>query len=132
MKTYKSLLTTVMLLAMTGNILAQDVKWDKEKYPDYNPTPHVDQAQLTRMKKRLQLQAAQGKQRPDHWNNALSTAFPPVMNQSAGPCGSASRIYYMFAQPAGPMVPRPRTSILPTSHGCSRGQAITVTPKARR
>ena len=31
MKTYKSLLTTVMLLAMTGNILAQDVKWDKEK-----------------------------------------------------------------------------------------------------
>lgn len=97
MKTYKSLLTTVMLLAMTGNILAQDVKWDKEKYPDYNPTPHVDQAQLTRMKKRLQLQAAQGKQRPDHWNNALSTAFPPVMNQSAGSCGSASRIYYMFA-----------------------------------
>lgn len=46
----------------------------------------------------MAMRRAEGKPtRPDHWNNALSSAFPPVVNQSAGSCGSASRIYYMFS-----------------------------------
>jgi len=88
----------MVLLAMgMATIQAQIIKWDKEKYPDYNPTPRINKMQQTRMKARIQRQAAEGKTRPDHWNNAESNAFPPVMNQSAGSCGSASRIYYMFA-----------------------------------
>jgi len=88
----------MVLLAMgMATIQAQNIKWDKEKYPDYNPTPRINKMQQTRMKARIQRQAAEGKTRPDHWNNAESNAFPPVMNQSAGSCGSASRIYYMFA-----------------------------------
>ena len=33
---------------------------------------------------------------PDHWNNAETVYFPPVINQDRGSCGSASSIYYMF------------------------------------
>lgn len=97
MTIYKTLLTSALLFAGLGIVQAQDISWDREKFPDYNPTPRVDQASQTRMLKRIRQQAAEGKTRPDHWNNALSNAFPPVMNQSAGSCGSASRIYYMFA-----------------------------------
>jgi len=85
------------LIALSCGLRAQ-VSWDKEKYPDYDPTPHVNQKDMTRMKQRMSIRRAEGKPtRPDHWNNALTSAFPPVMNQSAGSCGSASRIYYMFA-----------------------------------
>lgn len=93
-----NLFTTAVVLAFAVSVQAQDISWDCEKYPDYDPTPHVNQKDLARMKQRMAIRRAEGKpQRPDHWNNALSNAFPPVMNQSAGSCGSASRIYYMFS-----------------------------------
>ena len=81
---------------LTTSLHAQ-VAWDKEKYPDYNPIPRINQKEIRQMQQRIKQREAEGKTRPDHWNNAISTAFPPVMNQSAGSCGSASRIYYMFA-----------------------------------
>ncbi|MBP5771412.1 MAG: DUF5013 domain-containing protein [Bacteroidaceae bacterium] len=91
--------TLVSVFAMAFCVLtqAQDIRWDKDKYPDYDPTPHVNQKQIEKMMRRVKARRAEGVVRPDHWNNAASTAFPPVMNQSAGSCGSASRIYYMFS-----------------------------------
>ena len=97
MKNFKTLLTSALLFSGVAVAQAQDTSWDKDKYPDYNPTPRVNQVDISRMSKRIKKQTTEGKKRPDHWNNALSNAFPPVMNQSAGSCGSASRIYYMFA-----------------------------------
>ena len=93
---YRNLFTCSLLCLWIGSMQAQDISWDKNKYPDYNPTPRVSQVEMSRMSKRIRQQAAKGKTRPDHWNNAESNAFPPVMNQSGGSCGSASRIYYMF------------------------------------
>ena len=84
-------------ITLSVGLMAQDITWDKDKYPDYSPTPSVNKADVQRFVKRIKRENDQGKKRPDHWNNALSNAFPPVMNQSAGSCGSASRIYYMFA-----------------------------------
>ena len=89
--------TIAWAVAMSAGLMAQTPSWDREKYPDYDPVPRLDKSQLQRMKARVKKEASEGKTRPDHWNNALSNAFPPVMNQSAGSCGSASRIYYMFA-----------------------------------
>ena len=90
------LLSAIALMAF-ASAQAQDVKWDKDKYPDYNPVLRINRAQQLRMANNIQKQKEAGKTRPDHVNNALTSAFPPVMNQSAGSCGSASRIYYMFA-----------------------------------
>ena len=96
MKTMRILLSAIALLAMAST-QAQNVKWDKDKYPDYNPVLRINRAQQLRMVNAIKQKKAEGKTRPDHVNNALTSAFPPVMNQSAGSCGSASRIYYMFA-----------------------------------
>jgi len=96
MKTMRILLSAIALMAMTST-QAQNVKWDKDKYPDYNPVLRINRAQQLRMVNAIKQKKAEGKTRPDHVNNALTSAFPPVMNQSAGSCGSASRIYYMFA-----------------------------------
>ena len=82
-------------IALCGALQAQ-IAWDKDRYPDYNPTPHYDYKWLDRAKTRMKIRKAKGETRPDHWNNAETDAFPPVVNQSAGSCGSASRIYYMF------------------------------------
>ena len=96
MKNCKSLLATVLLAAGFGTLQAQDIAWDRDKYPDYDPTPHFNQIEQSRMTKRVKARRVAGQQRPDHWNNALTNAFPPVINQDGGSCGSASRIYYMF------------------------------------
>ena len=96
MKTMRILLSAIALMAI-ASAQAQDVKWDKDKYPDYNPVLKINRAQQLKMTSNIKKQKEEGKKRPDHVNNALSSAFPPVMNQSAGSCGSASRIYYMFA-----------------------------------
>ena len=95
----KSLRTfaAVLVMVFAGTTQAQDISWNRDKYPDYNPIPHVDNEQVAKMQRRINARRAAGQERPDHWNNGTSTAFPPVMNQSAGSCGSASRIYYMFA-----------------------------------
>lgn len=85
------------MFLLCQNAHSQTVHWNKDKFPDYTPELHINKAQQKLMMKNVKLQAEKGKVRPDHWNNALSNAFPPVMNQSAGSCGSASRIYYMFA-----------------------------------
>lgn len=94
----KRTLTTIAVTLLAATAFAQTPKWDKEKYPDYDPTPRIDTQAQQRMSKRMAAQRAQGQTRPDHWNNALMEAFPPVMNQSGGSCGSASRIYYMFTE----------------------------------
>ncbi len=87
---------TCAALTMTISLAAQTVKWDSTKYPDYNPAPRIDHRQVRQMQQRIATRAAQGSTRPDHWNNALSSAFPSVINQSGGSCGSASRVHYMF------------------------------------
>ena len=92
----RNLLTLIALVAI-GTAQAQTVEWNREKFPDWNPTPRIDQRGMQKMQQRLHIRKAAGQTRPDHWNNAQSSAFPPVMNQSAGSCGSASRIYYMFS-----------------------------------
>ncbi len=92
----KILLTAIALLVAITASWAQDVPWNKDAYPDYDPVPHIDQTWVKQAKSRMRKQKAKGQSRPDHWNNAESKAFPPVVNQSAGSCGSASRIYYMF------------------------------------
>ncbi len=96
MNTFRTL-CTVVGLGLATMMQAQVPQWDQSKYPDYDPTPHVNQSEMRQMQRRVLKAQAAGQTRPDHWNNALSDAFPPVMNQSGGSCGSASRIYYMFA-----------------------------------
>ena len=76
---------------------------DRTKFPDYrsgnfNPSPAA-----ARFAARYEAAVAAGRRgaaatgRPDHVNNAATRYFPPVFNQSAGSCGSASRIAYMFS-----------------------------------
>jgi len=96
MKNLKPIFATMLLLAGITAIQAQTIAWDRDKYPDYDPVPHINQVQQARMTTRMKARRAKGMTRPDHWNNALTSAFPPVVNQDAGSCGSASRIYYMF------------------------------------
>ncbi|MBQ7442311.1 MAG: DUF5013 domain-containing protein [Bacteroidaceae bacterium] len=94
----KTLLFTLASTFLAAAAYAQEPQWDKEKYPDFDPVPHIDAKAQQRMKQRVAERRAQGQTRPDHWNNALMDAFPPVVNQAAGSCGSASRIYYMFTE----------------------------------
>ena len=91
----KRVISLVWTIAICYGLQAQ-IAWDKDSYPDYNPTPRYDNQWLNKAKARMKIRKAQGETRPDHWNNAETEAFPPVINQSAGSCGSASRIYYMF------------------------------------
>ena len=97
MKTLKTYLTALALTA-TLQVTAQPGTWDKEKYPDLPaPTPtSINMKTYRAMKARIQKQAAEGKHRPDHLNNALNPSFPPIINQSGGSCGAASSIYYQF------------------------------------
>ena len=94
----KRILTLLAVAICTSTAWAQttDISWDKKKYPDYNPIPRIDVKAQKKMLKRIEARKAEGKTRPDHWNNALTNSFPPVINQSGGSCGSASRIHYMF------------------------------------
>ncbi|MBO4906049.1 MAG: DUF5013 domain-containing protein [Bacteroidaceae bacterium] len=96
MKTLRNIFTA-LAVGMAVTAMAQEPQWDQSKYPDYDPIPHINQADMRLMRQRMAASKAAGQTCPDHWNNALSEAFPPVMNQSAGSCGSASRIYYMFS-----------------------------------
>lgn len=89
-------LLTFFALATFGIVQAQTVQWDRDKFPDYNPTPRVNQKEVRQMTRRIAARKAEGKVRPDHWNNATTSAFPYVFNQDGGSCGSASRIGYMF------------------------------------
>ena len=89
-------LTTLVLGSLLAAHAQAPVEWNREAYPDYNPTPTFDYKWLNRAKAHIKARKAKGETRPDHWNNADTDAFPPVVNQSAGSCGSASRIYYMF------------------------------------
>lgn len=89
---------TVMALGTLLQATAQPGTWDREKYPDIPaPTPtNINMKAYRAMKARIQQQAAEGKHRPDHLNNALNPSFPPIINQSGGSCGAASSIYYQF------------------------------------
>lgn len=97
MKHILRLLPAVAMLISTSSV-AQT--WDKEKYPDYNPSfSNPDPAllkygQAKTRKKARSLAASAGL--PAYVNNAASMYFPPVFNQHGGSCGSASRIGYMF------------------------------------
>ena len=68
---------------------AQEV--NRRLYPDYSDAVRPD-PRLRKIAPR-----ADGQTRPVRVNNGASTYFPPVINQDGGSCGSASRIYYMFA-----------------------------------
>lgn len=97
MKTLKAYLTA-LTLTVTLQLAAQPGTWDKKRYPDLPaPTPSsIDMKAYRAMKARIRQQAAEGKRRPDHLNNALNPSFPPIINQSGGSCGAASSIYYQF------------------------------------
>ena len=87
----------LILLFYCLTAVAQPGTWDREKYPDLpNPKPAVNMKAAKKMMKRLDASKASGKVRPDHLNNALQPAFPPIINQSGGSCGAASSIYYQF------------------------------------
>lgn len=100
-------MTTLLALMLPVSLMAQS--WDKEKYPDYDPTfsnpdpalvdfvaktKRAAEGQPLTPKKARAIAAQMGL--PDHVNNANTKYFPPVFNQDGGSCGSASRIAYMF------------------------------------
>ncbi len=99
-----SLLLSVVAILMAGQAMAQqpvsDETWNRELYPDYNPTySNPDPALLKYGRKtgvRKAVAAVQTDKLPEYVNNAASKYFPPVFNQDGGSCGSASRICYMF------------------------------------
>ena len=88
----------MLMLAGALTAGAQKLRWDREKYPDLpSPEPtNIDMRAYRQMKERIRQQEAEGHRRPDHLNNALNPAFPPIINQSGGSCGAASSIYYQF------------------------------------
>lgn len=86
-----------LLFAGTALLHAQD--WNKETYPDYNPTfnnPDERLVKLVQQAKRKGLRKVEAQNFPDHLNNADTKHFPPTFNQAGGSCGSASRYGYMF------------------------------------
>ncbi len=90
-------------LMAAGQVMAQqplsDETWNRELYPDYNPTySNPDPALLKYGRKAgaRKTASAQADKLPEYVNNAASKYFPPVFNQDGGSCGSASRICYMF------------------------------------
>jgi len=92
-------LLSVALFCIIGSATAQPLKWDKKKYPDLpDPNPaKVDMKAHKKMVERIQAhKIATGQERPDHVNNGLAPAFPPIINQSGGSCGAASSIWYQF------------------------------------
>ena len=95
--TKHGLLTAAVAVLTCGLIKAQDVKVDRQKYPDANPTPKVERTYSNTVEKQAQHTARStryGTERPDHVNNALTKYYPPVFNQSGGSCGSAQAVGY--------------------------------------
>lgn len=97
MKNIKHLVSVFALLFSMG---AQAQDWDRERYPDYNPSFSNPDSVLLKYGKPTTRKKAKAMAKkmglPDHVNNANTRYFPPVFNQSGGSCGSASRIGYMF------------------------------------
>lgn len=83
----KRILPLAIVSAITIMASAQ-VQVDYSKYPDYSVKVNPNPALLAKPK------AESG--RPDHFNNAETKYFPPVINQVGGSCGSAAQIGYMF------------------------------------
>ena len=92
-KLYKALmlLGAGLLLGTTARAQVVDYDVDYMLYPDYSPEVKADWSLMTPVTKDDDAEL------PDHWNNAEFDWFPPVVSQVGGSCGSASRIYYMFA-----------------------------------
>lgn len=101
-------LCALALCSLAARAQVQDVPVNKERYPDY-VDPQKAYAPEPRLMKFLTARGEDGvagsradvmraveAQLPEYWNNADTKFFPPVFNQSAGSCGSASRIGYMF------------------------------------
>lgn len=97
MNNLKNLLTT-LCLGICSATLAQNLTWDRQKYPDLpDPNPkNINMDVYKKMLQRVKQAEAEGKRRPDHVNNALYASFPPIINQSGGSCGAASTVYYQF------------------------------------
>jgi len=96
----KKILRLLPVLALLFSAEANAQGWDQQKYPDYNPTfsnpePSLLKYGKANTRRKARAMAAEAGL-PDHVNNANTIYFPPVINQSGGSCGSASRIYYMF------------------------------------
>ncbi len=101
MKRFLTLLTLgLSALAASAQVM---VPVDTKKFPDYRSGNFNPDPVAARFVERYRAAAAEGRHgaqvtgRPDHVNNAATLYFPPVFNQSAGSCGSASRIAYMFS-----------------------------------
>ncbi len=50
----RNLLTLIALVAI-GTAQAQTVEWNREKFPDWNPTPRIDQRGMQKMQQRLHI-----------------------------------------------------------------------------
>ena len=86
-----------LLCAGTVSTTASAQLVNREKYPDYSSELKPD---YSLMENNLNSPIARTKgvaaELPDHLDNSKTKFFPPVFNQDAGSCGSASRICYMF------------------------------------
>ncbi len=89
MKCFRLLSGLVLAALAVGNVGAQTLEVNKEKYPDYTANVRPD---YTLMQPKTVTQET----RPAMVNNAATKYFPPVFAQAGGSCGSASRIGYMF------------------------------------
>lgn len=90
-------LSALSLLFASSSLFAQE--WNKETYPDYNPSfnnPDERLVKFVQSASRPGMRKAAALNLPDHLNNAETKYFPPVFNQAGGSCGSASRFGYMF------------------------------------
>lgn len=95
----------------------EGVQIDRSKWVDYapvwNPDPQLmipdggstgyrqqaeaaERAGKTQVQRQRRLQDASTDELPEHWNNAETSYFPPVFNQSGGSCGVSSRVGYML------------------------------------
>ncbi|MBR3985037.1 MAG: DUF5013 domain-containing protein [Bacteroidaceae bacterium] len=98
-KTPMTVLIAALLFGSSVTMTAQTtVDVDRTKYPDYSEKVNPDWSLMPATREPgapARARAVTG--RPDHVNNAETKHFPPVFNQHAGSCGSASRISYMFS-----------------------------------
>ena len=93
-----TLLAALFFCSPTTMTAQQTINVNRTKYPDYSEKVNPDWTLMAPIREaNAPAYSRTRSQRPDHVNNAETRHFPPVFNQHAGSCGSASRISYMFS-----------------------------------